>query len=39
MDFDESGPQANQAPRGLAPLFYVSVNLDDAAEIEADEIK
>jgi hypothetical protein len=30
MDFDESGPQANQAPRGLNPLFYVSVMLNDS---------
>jgi hypothetical protein len=39
MDFDDSGPQANQAPRGLMPLFYVSVMLNDTVEIDPEEIK
>ena len=39
MDFDESGPQANQAPRGLNPLFYISVMLNDTVKIEPELIQ
>ena len=38
MEFDDSGTQANTAPRNLQPLFYVSVTLSDNKEIKENMI-
>jgi len=37
--FDDTGTQANTAQRGLEPLFYIGVTLDDSRELPPTEIK
>jgi hypothetical protein len=37
--FDDTGTQANTAQRGLEPLFYINVTLDDSRELPSEEIK
>ena len=39
MDFDDSGPAANTAPRGFQPLFEIKVMLEDKKEIDPSKIK